>query len=225
VRYAPSVYGSVQNGTPFRVVVLAGSQGALAVSSAILAALPEGLPAPLLLVHHRQREDSLTQVLSYRSGRAVEDLTDGRAPQAGGTYLAPAGAVTRLAASGHATVETLPEGTKPLRAADELLISAAEAYGESVLAVVLSGRLDDGAAGVGAVRRHGGRVLVQHPGTAAQPGMPNAALATGCVDLCLPPRIIAAAITTFLTVPGSAALFRTRPPTWAPLVGTQPAVA
>jgi len=205
--------------------VIAGSQGALGVSSAMLAALPAELPAPLVLVHHRRSGDSVAAALSYRSGRTVQDLADGETPRAGATYLAPAAAVTRLAASGDAMVEVLPEGTRGIRPADELFTSAAEAYGPAVIAVVLSGRLDDGAAGVRAVKCRGGRVLVQQPGTAAQPSMPNAALATGCIDLCLPPNVIAAALTTFLTVPGAAELFRTRASSWAPLVESQPAVA
>jgi two-component system chemotaxis response regulator CheB len=96
-----------------------------------------------------------------------------------------------------------------------VLGSAAAVYGPAVLAVVLSGRLEDGAVGVRQVKLAGGRVIVQHPATAAHPSMPRAALATGCVDACLPPRALGDAIRAFVGVPGAAALFSSRPVPWA----------
>ena len=77
---------------------------------------------------------------------------------------------------------------------DVLFRSVAETYGPDVLAVVLSGSGADGAAGVRAVKEHGGMVISEDPRTAAYGGMPAAAVATRCVDRVLPLTDIAHAI-------------------------------
>jgi two-component system, chemotaxis family, protein-glutamate methylesterase/glutaminase len=62
-------------------------------------------------------------------------------------------------------------------AVDPLFLSAARWYGSSAVGIVLSGALDDGAAGLAAIVAGGGDALVQDPGDAAVPDMPQAALA------------------------------------------------
>jgi two-component system chemotaxis response regulator CheB len=96
------------------------------------------------------------------------------------------------------------------RYADPLLTSAADVFGSRMIAVVLSGRLNGGAAGVQAVKRRGGRVLAQDPTTAIIPAMPDAALATGCVDFALPPESLGRAIVALCAASGAAELFRVR---------------
>jgi two-component system, chemotaxis family, protein-glutamate methylesterase/glutaminase len=86
-----------------------------------------------------------------------------------------------------------------------------------VLAVILTGRLSDGAAGVRAVRRAGGRVLVQDPDDAQAPGMPSAALATGCVEHALPLSLVAPALVAYTMAPGAADLLAVPVPPWARL--------
>jgi two-component system chemotaxis response regulator CheB len=98
-----------------------------------------------------------------------------------------------------------------------LFRSAAEVSGPRLIAVVLSGMRRDGAEGVQAVRRHGGRVLAQDPATAAAPEMPAAAIATGCVDFVLPPERIASALVALAMAPGAAEFLRVAPPSWASL--------
>jgi two-component system chemotaxis response regulator CheB len=216
------VYGGVQTLPEFRIVVVVASQGGLTACRSIFAALRTPLPAPLVLLQHRTPGSRLADVLSYHCHRRVAELTAGQLLEPGQLYLAPAHAVTRVQEPGTVSVEPLEPGGRHLRPGDDLLASAARTFGAGVIAVVLSGRLDDGAAGVRQVKRHGGRVLVQDPATAEQAGMPAAALATGQADLSLPPEVIAPALLTFLTVPGAAELFRTRAPAWAAGVGPQP---
>ena len=79
---------------------------------------------------------------------------------------------------------------------------------------MLTGRLQDGTAGVQPIKAHGGRVIVQDPATAEQGSMPWNALATGCVDLVLDPPRIAAALVALVTVPGGPELFGVRGPAW-----------
>jgi two-component system chemotaxis response regulator CheB len=73
--------------------------------------------------------------------------------------------------------------TRP--SADPLFMSAAQAYGEAVLGIVRSGGDSDGAAGLWAIKRHGGVALVQDPAGAANPSMPYAAISADHPDGCL----------------------------------------
>jgi two-component system chemotaxis response regulator CheB len=77
--------------------------------------------------------------------------------------------------------------------ADRLLVSAAEACGRRLVAVVLTGMGDDGALGIRAAREAGGRTIAEAEETAVVFGMPREAIRTGAVQQVLPlPRIGAA---------------------------------
>jgi len=133
-------------------------------------------------------------------------VQDGERPRPGTIDVKPAGAQVTLRGDGSFALD--PAG--PCRA-DPFLIAAARRHGEGLLAIVLSGRLRDGAAGIREVKRLGGWVLVQHPTSAEAPSMPEAALATGCVDHALAPAALGAALVVLVGVPGAAELFRVRP--------------
>jgi len=131
-----------------------------------------------------------------------------------GAPLEP-GTLTVAPADAHACVSAdrrlmLMPGNPGVELADELFTSAAGAYGPRALAVVLTGRLQDGTRGVRAIKAAGGRVIVQDPEDAEQPSMPWNALATGCVDLVLDLPRIADALVALVTVPGAAELFGVR---------------
>ena len=79
-------------------------------------------------------------------------------------------------------------------AIDPLFASAAKTYGSRVIGVVLTGRLNDGTAGLHEVKRHGGITIVQDPSDAICPNMPSSALKHVAVDHCVAlakmPRIL-----------------------------------
>ena len=91
-----------------------------------------------------------------------------------------------LVARGQMHVVQGPQEHGLCPAVDPLFRSAAEAYGPHVIGVILSGHLDDGTAGLLAVKRHGGFAVVQEPDEAFAPGMPRSALAYVAVDYTLP---------------------------------------
>jgi two-component system chemotaxis response regulator CheB len=86
--------------------------------------------------------------------------------------------------------------------ADVLLLSLAQNHRGPCTAVVLSGTGLDGAAGAAAVKRAGGRVLVQDEATSQYFGMPGAAILAGGVDEVLPLDAIAAAVMQWAPTPG-----------------------
>ena len=101
------------------------------------------------------------------------------------------------------------------RPVDRTLRVLAEAFGPALVGIILTGKLDDGAQGVRAVKRVGGRVLVQDPATALAPEMPSAALATGCIEFVLPLSRLSSALVTLAMAPGGADLLVVPAPSWA----------
>jgi two-component system, chemotaxis family, protein-glutamate methylesterase/glutaminase len=201
------------------VVVLAASAGGVRALRTVIPGLPADFPTPVLVVQHRGTgaPEMLSDLL--RAVAALPVRTAAPGPLRGGLTVLPAGTTADLTRTGHLSLTPC----RTSMTADELLVSAAAAFGPRVLAVVLTGRQSDGALGVRAVRRAGGRVLVQDPDDAEAPGMPSAALATGCVEHALPLARIAPALVAYTMAPGAADLLAVPLPPWARL-GPRPAV-
>ena len=182
------------------MVVVAASAGAVRVYGEIFGRLDPGLAAPVVLVHHHAPDNRvLAELLACRAALDVRKPAAQEPLRDGTLYLAPSDAQLGFTSRREVVLDQLTQSRRA--SADPALTSAAAVWGPGVLAVVLSGRLHDGAAGVRAVKQAGGRVIVQDPRTAAQPSMP--------------PRAIADAIRAFIGVPGAAALFASRPAPWA----------
>lgn len=193
------------------MVVVVGSQGALEPFGRILEALPPALPFAIIFDLHRSDGQRFTErLLSRRATFSVRRAIDGVAPEPGTVYLTPPESQVLVTEDGTLAVIERRTDRPWHQGVDALLRSAAEAHRERLIAVVLSGRLDGGAEGTRAVKAHGGRVLAQDPSTAAAAAMPNAALATGCVDFALPPESIGHGLMALCASSGAAELFRVR---------------
>jgi two-component system, chemotaxis family, protein-glutamate methylesterase/glutaminase len=203
----------------FAVVVLAASTGGVRTLRRVVSGLPSDFPVPVLVVQHRS--PAAPELLSdlLRAGGTLPVRTATPGPLQPGITVLPARTTADVHPDGHLALRPCPSTT----CVDDLLTSAAAAFGPRVLAVVLTGRLSDGAAGVRAVRREGGRVLVQDPDDAEAPGMPSAALATGCVEHALPLGLVAPALVAYAMAPGAADLLAVPVPPWARL-SSRPAV-
>lgn len=203
----------------FDLIVMAASAGGLAAYTRVLSPLPADFPVPIVVVQHRDpRHAELTpDLLARRAHLAVRPVTHGDHVTAGTVHVAPADRQVVIDPEGRLTLIAPDGSTRPQHrcTADQLFATAAAAHGERVIAVVLSGKLADGAVGVRAIKARGGRVLIQDPATAQAPEMPRAAIATGCIDFVLPPEQITIALTAFVMAPGAAALFRVSTPPWA----------
>lgn len=199
-----------------QLIVAIGSLGGLAAASKVVSRLPDGFPVPIVLYLHGpdvRAADPRASLLQRHSCLPVGLGESGRRIPAYGVTVVPYGFCATLDPDSVLHLgEWLPAG-----GGDELLSSAAKAYGADLTAVVLTGTLSDGAAGVRGVKRQGGRVLVQDPDGARAPSMPMNALATGCVDFRLGVDRIAAALVALTIAPGGAALLAVSTPSWARL--------
>lgn len=213
--YAGAVSGtehSRRGQSGFDVIVVAASMGGPRAWATVLGGLPATFPATILLVQHRTAsvDTSFTDNLGRRTALPVHLARDGQPAITPGVTVIPA----QHTATVDDNVLRLREAHSA-RSADPLITSVAATYGPRAIAAVLTGRLDDGAAGIRAVKRHGGRTLVEDPATASAGAMPAAALATGCVDLVLPLAHIPHALVALTMAPGAADLFRVPPAPWA----------
>ena len=170
------------------LVVVGGSRGGAQALKTILAAIPAGFPLPVAAVLHRGPGDEalLGALISAESALPAADAGDKEPLLPGRVYLAPPDYHLLVEfpqpGPGGAAVHSLALSTEaPVLSArpsiDVLFESAADAFGSGLVAVLLSGGSEDGAAGLARVLSRGGLTFVQDPAEAEDPAMPSAALA------------------------------------------------
>lgn len=160
-----------------RLVVVGGSAGSHRTLLALAAGLPAGLPAPVLVAIHARgdRRSRLPTILSRAGGLPAAQACDGDPLLPGRILVARPGAHL-LVHDGTVTLGFGPRVNRVRPAIDLLLASAVRAAGSAVVAVILSGMLDDGAVGAAMVAQAGGHVVVEDPAQAQYPSMPLATL-------------------------------------------------
>ena len=184
----------------FDLIVVAASAGGIAALSKIFSGLPEDLPVPIVVVQHLdpRHRSLLAEVLSRRTPLGVRQAQGGDKLEPGTIYIAPPDNHVLANADGTIALSQseLVHFVRP--SADLLFESAAGAYRDRLVAVVLTGTGSDGSMGVRAVKAVNGTVIVQDPADAEFDGMPKAAIATGDVDFVLPLAEIATALVTLI---------------------------
>jgi two-component system chemotaxis response regulator CheB len=159
------------------IIAIGGSFGAIEAAKALFRGFPGDFPAAVLLVIHvgARGTNHLAAILGAEARLPISTAIDREVLERGRVYVAPAdqhllviGNVIRL---GRGPRENL---ARP--AVDPLLRSVAVSYGPRAVGVILTGLLDDGAAGLAAVARCGGATAVQSPADAKAPDMPLRAL-------------------------------------------------
>jgi two-component system chemotaxis response regulator CheB len=166
------------------MVAVGASWGGLEAIGRLLAGLPAGFPAAVVVVQHRggsTPDGVMRHYLAQRCPLEVIDVEDKVPLEDGRVYLGPPD-YHLLVDDGilGLSLEAPVAYSRP--SVDVLFESAADSYGSDLVAVVLTGANDDGSRGVVAVKRAGGTVLVQDPEQAERREMPDAAIATGAVD-------------------------------------------
>jgi two-component system, chemotaxis family, protein-glutamate methylesterase/glutaminase len=201
----------------FDVVAIAASLGGPEAVRKIVGGLPPWFPAAVLVVQHRTpaAQHITINLLRRCTDLRVELAQTGDQPTQGIVHVLPADRQLIVGPDGQFANCSGVE--QPGHSADPVFTSVAKRFGSRALGVVLSGANDDGATGVVALKRAGGRVLAQNRATARCFTMPAAAIATGCVDLVLPIERIAHALVSLTAWPGAASLLRVPMAPWAVL--------
>jgi two-component system CheB/CheR fusion protein len=170
---------------PFsHLVVIGASAGGIEALSKLVSTLPKDFPAPIVTAQHLNpnQESHLEEILTRRSTLPVRTLKEHTALplESGVVFVVPANWHVDITDSEIFLHEDTRGRPKP--SIDLIFSSAAEIYGDRLIAVVLTGTGSDGTDGARAVKKAGGTVVIQNPETAAHPGMPRS-LAPNTVDI------------------------------------------
>jgi two-component system chemotaxis response regulator CheB len=182
------------------IIVIGASSGGVRVLQRIMADLPHDLPAAVFVVMHLGLASHLAPILDRAGKLPVVSAESGAPIRRGHVHVAPPGRHLLLH-DGHLMLRRGPHENLARPAIDPLFRSAAATFGGRVIGVVLSGALNDGTAGLNAVKRCGGIAVVQEPDDAAVPEMPRSALRTVAVDHCLPGNAIGALLARLALLP------------------------
>jgi two-component system CheB/CheR fusion protein len=168
----------------YDLVVIGASAGGIEALSLFVATLPESFSVPIVIAQHIDPNvtSHLEQILSRRTKLPVRAVTADIPMhlENGVIYVVPANSDVVITDD---VVYLAPAmGQHAMPSIDRLFTSAAHAYGERVIAVILTGSGSDGAVGAREVKATGGAVIIENPATASYPSMP-AALAPNTVDL------------------------------------------
>jgi len=174
-------------------VVIGCSAGGLEALREILPGLPADFPVPVIVVAHSGMDGDLlmAEVLERDCPLRVSGASEKEVAVPGHVYIAPGGYHLLIEADGSFSLSVDPKVCNCRPSIDVLFESAADAYGERLIGVLLTGANHDGSRGLLAIRRAGGVGVVQDPATALVATMPQAAIDIDGADHVVPLRDIA----------------------------------
>jgi two-component system chemotaxis response regulator CheB len=184
-----------------RVLLIGSSTGGPQALTVLIQKLPAAIDrAPLLITQHMPPTFTtvLAEHLSRIGGRGAHEAEDGEPVLAGGIYVAPGGKHMRVARDQNGVRIVLGDDP-PINfcrpSVDPLFSSAAQVWGSSALAVVLTGMGSDGCHGAADIAAAGGSVIAQDEVSSVVWGMPRAVAQAGLCSAIMPltdiaPKII-----------------------------------
>jgi two-component system, chemotaxis family, protein-glutamate methylesterase/glutaminase len=183
------------------LVVIGASTGGVHALLAISDALPPSFPAPVCIVQHIGSNPSiLPELLRFRGANMALHPEDVQPLTPGTLFVAPPDR-HMLVEDGMLRLTHGPRENHARPAIDPLFRSAALNYGPQAIGIVLTGQMDDGTAGLKAIKECGGTAIVQDPATALEPDMPRSALANVPVDYCVALQDIVPLLLTLVKAP------------------------
>lgn len=206
---------------PHVIVGIGSSAGGLEAIRELVSNLPDDIGCSYVIIQHMspQHKSLMTQLVGSETSLMVMDIIDQTEPAPNVIYVTPPntdvifeeGRLKLLAAS--------DEAIKPKPSVDRFLNSLAAERGDRTMGIILSGTGSDGAYGIQAIHEAGGITIAQDDISAKYDGMPNAAVATGCVDLVLRPEEIALHLKKILSLPRDLEQFKSHNDELSPVSG------
>lgn len=191
---------------PYDLVVVGSSWGGLQAVGRLLADLPRDFEPAVVIAQHRHPDSqpgTLQHLLQRQTERPVLEAEDKLAIEPRHVYVAPPDYHLLVERGSFAlSVDDRVRHARP--SIDVLFESAAHAYGDRVVGIILTGANDDGARGLARIKELGGVAVVQDPAAAAKREMPDAAIASTAADAILPLEGIGAYVHELCTRPESA---------------------
>jgi len=186
------------------IVAIGASAGGVPILLSLAQALPRDFPASVLIVQHIGAHPSALPELMREAGpMPAAHPRNGEPLEHGRIYIAPPDQ-HMLVVGGHLRLTRDAKENHARPAIDPLFRSVAINHGPRAIGVVLSGRLDDGTAGLQAIRACGGTVVVQDPADAVEAGMPASAMENVRVDHVVNRDTLAATLATLVREPAPA---------------------
>ena len=172
----------------YELIVVGASWGGLHAVGTLLEGLGTQSSAAVVIAQHRSAEggDELAHLLQAHTELPIRDAEDKDRIVPGTVLLAPQDYHVLIERTGALALSTEERVQYARPSIDVLFESAAEAYRERCIGIILTGANEDGAAGLARVKDLGGVAIVQDPGTAERGEMPTAALAATVADIVLP---------------------------------------
>lgn len=173
-----------------RALVIGGSAGSLQVLFNLLPLLQNDLPFAIIVVLHRRHsaDSALSDLLSTKTTLPTREIEDKDMIRQGHIYLAPADYHLLIEKQEFFSLDYSEKVNFSRPSIDVTFESAAEVYGSSLVALLLSGANEDGTKGLSYVKKAGGTTLVQNPDTAQMPYMPHYAIMHTVIDHVLDVR-------------------------------------
>ncbi|HYE41006.1 MAG TPA: chemotaxis protein CheB [Ramlibacter sp.] len=169
-------------------VVLGASAGGIDALLALLAPLQPPLAVPIIVVLHLadNHESRLVQVFGHRLRVPVCEAQPHAPVEKGWVHFAPPGYHLLVEPDRSFSLSCDPPVLFSRPSIDVLFESCAEAWGERLVGVLLTGANEDGARGLATIKALGGLTAVQDPAEAAHPAMPEAAIRLAHPEFALP---------------------------------------
>ena len=186
------------------IVVIGASSGGVEALKTLFAGLPADLPAAIFAVVHRASiaPNVLPRIFSQAGAMQCIEVTD-IARVVPGRIHVPMSDHHLLLERGYARAARGPRENRSRPAIDPLFRSAARAYGPRVIGIILTGLLDDGTAGMVAIKAMSGITVVQDPNDAVFPDMPQSVIDNVSVDHRVPLSRLSALLTELVQKPAA----------------------
>jgi two-component system chemotaxis response regulator CheB len=175
-----------------RIVLVGTSSGGLEALRAMAGRLPADFPSAICVVIHTAPDSPgvIPEIIGRVTRLKTVTVFESARLEAGTIYFPPPDSHL-VVEPNHARATKGPKENRFRPAIDPLFRTAAQSYGSAAIGVILTGNLDDGTAGLAAIRQRGGTAVVQDPRDALFPAMPQSALLHVNVDYCVPLQKIA----------------------------------